>query len=128
MTSMLETTDATVRLPITVTKNTGAHKSRRFTATYGDYPRSIEAEGATAAEAKDRLTAMLATAITAIRDGKPRFARDDDGAIWAAVPNAYGGSVHWRVTDKDAWGGSWDSRPASEAFGDCYHMTVIPER
>jgi len=121
------TEEATVRLGVTVQRNEGSHRSRRYTAYFGSYPRSIEAEGSTAAEAKERLTAMLVTAITAIRDGKPRFARDDDGSVMVAVPNAYGGSVHWRVNET-AWGGTWDSRPPAEAFGDCYHMTLIPER
>jgi hypothetical protein len=127
MTSMLETSDASVKFPVTVTKNIGAHKSRRFTASYGEWPRSIEAEGPTAAEAKDRLTGLLVTALDAIMNHKPSFARDDNGDLMVAVPAFSGGSDHWRVNG-EANRGTFSSRPAAEAFTDCYHMTVIPNR
>jgi predicted RNase H-like HicB family nuclease len=120
--------EASVRIPVTVTRNPGSHKSRRYTASYGEWPRAIEAEGASAAEAKERLTGILATALDAIMNGTPRFARDDDGAFMVAVPSFSGGSVHWRVRDDVATLNTFDSRPASEAFSGCYHMTVIPSR
>ena len=118
--------EASVRLPVTVTKNHG--RKSGYMATYGDYPRDIWAEGTTAAEARANLTAKLVTAITTITTGEATFARDDDGAMWAAVPMYDGGSRHYRVTDDHAWGGVSSSQPAAEAFASCYHMTVIPSR
>ncbi len=119
------TEDASVKLQVTVTRNPGSHKSRRYTASYGEWPRAIEAEGATAAEAKDRLTGILATALGAIMTGQPSFARDDDGSLMVAVPSFNGGSHHWRVNG-EARLNTFDSRPPGEAFASCHHMTVIP--
>lgn len=116
---------ATVKLDVTVTKNPG--RGSGYSATYGSYPRDIWAEGATAAEAKANLTAKMVTALTAIIEAKPSFARADDGAMWAAVPQYDGGSRHYRITS-DAWGGTSSSGPASEAFTTCVGMTVIPVR
>ena len=118
---------ASVRLDVTVTRNPGSHKSRRYTASYGEWPRAIEAEGATPAEAKDRLTGILVTALDAIMNGRPAFARDDDGSLMVAVPSFSGGSNHWRVNG-EARLNTFDSRPPSEAFTSCYHMTPIPAR
>jgi hypothetical protein len=117
--------EATVRLPVTVAKRRG--RGSGYVATFGVYPHDIEATGGTAAEARANLTAALVTAVETILTAVPRFGRDDDGAFLAAVPTADGGSRHWRVTDT-ARGGTSSSRPASEAFEDCYHQTVIPNR
>ena len=113
---------------VTVTRNPGRCKAARYTAAYGEWPRDIEAEGATAAEAKANLTAKLVTALQTIREAKPTFARADDEAMWAAVPAFDGGATHWRITDESAWGGTSSSAPASEAFATCVGMTVIPSR
>ena len=121
------TEETSVKLQVTVTRNAGSHKSRRYTASYGEWPRAIEAEGATAAEAKERLTGILAGALGAIMNDRPAFARDDNGDLMVSVPSFNGGSCHWRVNGK-ATLSTFDSRPASEAFADCHHMTVIPER
>lgn len=128
MTSALKTDQAAnVKLDVTVTHNRGAHKSRRYTATYGDFLRGFEAEGSTAAEAKAALTVMLVTALDVARNGKPAFARDDNGDLMVAVPAPDGGSQHWRVNGDAKYSAS-DSRPPAEAFTSCYHMTPIPER
>lgn len=118
--------NANVRLEVTVTKNAG--RGSGYSATYGEYPRDIWAEGATAAEARANLTAKLITALTTIVAAKPSFARADDGAMWVAVPQHDGGSRHYRVTDVDAWGGTSSSGAAAEAFATCVGMTVIPNR
>jgi hypothetical protein len=120
------TETANVKLAVTVTKNAG--RKSGYTATYGEYPRDIWAEGATAAEARANLTAALVAAIDTITTAKPSFARADDGAMWVAVPQYDGGSRHYRVTDVDAWGGTSSSGAASEAFATCVGMTVIPNR
>jgi len=119
-------TDMSIKLAVTVTKNSG--RGSGYSATYGDYPNDIWAEGATAAEARANLAAKITTALTTIIDAKPSFARADDGAMWVAVPQHDGGSRHYRVTDVDAWGGTSSSGPAAEAFGTCVGMTVIPNR
>lgn len=116
---------ATVRLPVTVEKRYG--RGAGYVARFGAYPHDIEATGATVAAARENLTAALVTAVNTILTAEPRFGRDDDGAFLAAVPAADGGSRIWRVTDT-AWGGTSSSRPACEAFADCYHQTVIPNR
>ena len=118
-------TEANVKLTVDVTKNRGR---KGYTATYGEYPRDIWSEGATAAEAKANLAAALVTALDTIMTAKPSFARADDGAMWAAVPAYDGGSRHYRITDVDAWGGTSSSGAAAEAFGSCVGMTVIPNR
>jgi hypothetical protein len=123
------TEDTSVKLAVTVNRNPGRCKAARYTATYGDWPYDIEAEGPTATEAKANLTAKLATALRTITEAKPTFARDDDGsAMWVAVPAWDGGATHWRVTDRDAWGGTSTSQPAADAFTSCVGMTVIPNR
>ena len=122
---MTETT--TVKLDVTVTRNPGSHKSRRYTASYGTWPRSIEAEGSTGAEAKDRLTGLLVTALDAIMNHEPKFARDDNGDFMVAVPSFSGGSNHWRVNGT-ARLNTFHSQPAAEAFDSTWHMTVIPNR
>ena len=119
-------TDTNVRLAVTVTKNSG--RKSGYTATYGDYPRDIWAEGTTAAEARANLTAKIVTAIDTIKTAEATFARADDGALWAAMPMYDGGSRHYRVTDDSAWGGVSSSGPASDAFDRCVGMTVIPNR
>ena len=121
--------ETSVKLAVTVYRNRGEwSKDERYIATYGQYPRDIEARGATVTEAKANLTAKLATALQTIREAKPTFARADDGAMWAAVPDYDGGATHWRITDADAWGGTSTNQPASEAFATCVGMTVIPNR
>lgn len=120
--------DASVKLPITVTHNIGASKARRYTASYGPWQHPIEAEGPTPAEAKTALVAALVTAIDAVRRHEPKFARDDDGSLMVAVPTWNGGSDHWRVRDDGARLNTFASTPPAEAFGNCYHMTVIPNR
>lgn len=119
-------TDANIKLAVTVTKNSG--RGSGYTATYGDYPRDIWAEGATAAEARANLAAALVTALTTITTARPSFARADDGALWVAVPQYDAGSRHYRVTDVDAWGGTSSSGAAADAFATCVGMTVIPNR
>ena len=118
--------DTSVKLGVTVTKNPG--RKAGYQATYGEYPADIWADGATAAEAKANLAAKLVTALQTIREAKPRFARADDGAMWAAVPAFDGGATHWRITDESAWGGTSSSAPAGEAFATCVGMTVVPSR
>ena len=120
--------DTSVKLGVTVSRNPGRCKAARYTATYGEWPRDIEAEGATAAEAKANLTAKLVTALQTIREARPTFAFADDGAMWAAIPAFDGGATHWRITDVDAWGGTSTSQPAGEAFTTCVGMTVVPSR
>ncbi len=122
---MSSTDQQTVRLSVTVEKRHG--RGSGYVARFGTYPHDIEVTGATIAEAKANLATALVTAINTILTAEPRFGRDDDGAFLAAVPTADGGSRHWRITDT-AWGGTVSSVPASEAFGDCYHQTVIPNR
>ena len=118
--------ETSVKLPVTVTKNPG--RKSGYTATYGQYPHDIWADGATAAEARANLTARLVTALTTAIEAKPSFAREDDGGgWWAAVPTWDGGSRHYRITDT-AWGGTSSSHPAADAFGGCVGMTVIPNR
>ena len=117
--------DTSVKLAVTVIKNPG--RKSGYQATYGEYPYDIWADGSTAAEAKARLTAKLATALQTITAAKPTFARADDGALWAAVPAFDGGCCEWRITE-DARGSTSSSRPASEAFATCVGMTVIPNR
>jgi hypothetical protein len=121
----MSTDQQTVRMPVTVEKRHG--RGSGYVARFGTYPHDIEVTGATVAAAKENLTAALVTAVDTILTAQPRFGRDDDGAFLAAVPTADGGSRHWRVTDT-AWGGTSSSRPASEAFDNCYHQTVIPNR
>lgn len=128
MTTALKTDQAaSVRLDVTVTLNRGAHKSRRYTASYGTWPRTLEAEGSTAAEAKDRLTGILVTALDAIMNHEPKFARDDNGDLMVAVPAFNGGSHHWRVNGA-ARLNTYHSEPSGQAFDNCWHMTVIPTR
>jgi phage terminase large subunit-like protein len=119
-------TDTTIKLPVTVMKNPG--RKSGYTATYGQYPGDIRAEGVTAAEARSNLTAMLVTAVATITEAKPRFARDDSGAVWAAVPAFDGGSRWWRVTGECARENTWTDTPASESFTSCVGMTVMPAR
>jgi hypothetical protein len=119
--------DTTVKLPVTVAKNPG--RGSGWTATYGDYPHDLWAEGPTEAAAKDALTAKITTALAAIMAAKPSFARDaDNAAMWVAVPAADGGCREWRVTDVDAWGGTSSSNPADDAFAACVGLAVIPRR
>jgi hypothetical protein len=122
----MSTTDAQIKLPVTVTKNPGRRSG--YTAAYGH---RYYASGATQAEARDNLTAALAVALDTIATAQPRFAREDDavagGALWAAIPAADGGSRWWRIA-ADAWGGTSDSRPAAEAFDGCVGMTIVPNR
>ncbi len=120
------TEDASVKLPVTVTKNPG--RKAGYTAAYGRYPYDIEARGATAAEARANLTAALATAVKTAIEARPAFARDDDGALWVAVPAADGGSRWWRVTADSARHNTSSSSPTAEAFGTCTGMTIIPVR
>ena len=119
--------EATVKVAVRVTRNPGRSKEARYTAAYGDWPRDISADGATAAEAKANLAAAVNTALRTILDGKPTFARDDQGGMWAAVPAYDGGSNWWRVTDEEARRNTSSSRPTSEAFASCTGMTVIPK-
>ena len=121
------TEETNVKLPVTVTRNPGSSKSRRYTATYGPWQSPIEAEGSTAAEAKANLTAALVTALQAIRENRPKFARDDNGDLMVAVASYSGGSDHWRVNGS-ARLNTFHSGPPAEAFDNCWHMTVIPER
>jgi hypothetical protein len=119
-------TEATVQLPVTVTKNPG--RKAGYTAAYGRYPYDIEVRGATAAEARANLTAALATAVKTVIEARPAFARDADGALWVAVPAADGGSRWWRVTADSARHNTSSGSPAAEAFGGCTGMTIIPVR
>ena len=98
-----------------------------YTATYGAWPYDIDAYGATETAAKANLAAKLATAVTTMIKARPTFARDDDGAMWAAVPAYDGGSRWYRVTS-DVYGASSTSQPTAEAFSNCVGMTVIPNR
>jgi predicted RNase H-like HicB family nuclease len=117
-------TETTVRLPVTVEKRPG--REAGYVATYGTYPREIEAGGATAAEARDNLTAALAVAIDTLRQARPQFARADDGALHVAVPDYDGGSRWYRVTDDKARLTTSSCHPTAEAFTTCVGMTVIP--
>ena len=115
---------ASVKMDVTITKNPG--RGSGYTASYGQYPRSIEAHGATQGEAKANLTAALNVALRTMIEVKPAFARDDEGAVWAALPAADGGSTEWRITNGTARQiGSACSAPA-QAFGGCIGMTAIP--
>ena len=120
--------DTTIRMPVTVTRNNGSDKSRRYTATYGPWQHPIEAEGSTPTEAKANLTALLAAALHAVRADEPRFARDDNGAVHVAVPDYDGGSRWYRVTDEKATLTTFSRHATSEAFTTCVGMTVIPGR
>jgi hypothetical protein len=120
------TEDASVKLPVTVTKNPG--RNAGYTAAYGQYPHDIEARGATAAEARANLAGALATAVKTVIEARPAFARDADGALWVAVPAADGGSRWWRVTADAARYNASSSSPAAEAFGGCVGMTIVPAR
>jgi hypothetical protein len=122
------TEDTSVKLAVTVTRNAGRNKSARYTATYGEWPHSIAAEGATAAEAKASLTAAVMTAVGAILRPEPQFARADDGAVHVAIPDHDGGSRWYRVTDDRATLTTYASCPTTEAFAACVGMTVIPNR
>jgi hypothetical protein len=115
---------SSVKLPVTVTRNPG--RGAGYTATYGTYPRDIEARGATAAEAKASLTAVLARTLMAVTGDEPSFARDVDGALWVAVPWVDGGSRWWRVTGDRAKRNSSSSSPAGGAFDSCVGMTILP--
>jgi hypothetical protein len=120
------TEDASVKLPVTVTKNPG--RKVGYTAAHGRYPHDIEAHGATAAEARANLTAALATAIKTMTEARPAFARDVDGALWVAVPAPDGGSRWWRVTADTARHNTSSSSPTAEAFDGCVGMPIIPVR
>ena len=120
--------EASVKLGVTVARNNGRDKSARYTATYGEWPHTIETEGSTPAEAKSRLTAALAAAVDAILRPEPRFARADDGALHVAIPDFDGGSRWYRVTDEKARLTTMSSHPTGEAFTTCVGMTVIPNR
>jgi hypothetical protein len=124
---MPATYDAQIKLGVTVTKNPGRRSG--YTATWGDYPGDISAEGATQLEARANLTAKIEIALVTITEARPRFARDDDnGGLWVAVPAADGGSRWWRVTDDGARETTSTSQPAAAAFDDCLGMTIVPSR
>ena len=120
------TEGTSVKLPVTVTKKPG--RKAGYTASYGEYPHDIEADGATAAEAKANLADELALALATIVEDKPAFARGSDGALWAAVPAADGGSRWWRVTDVAARCNTMSCTPTADAFTGCAGMTIIPLR
>jgi hypothetical protein len=122
------TTDAQIKLGITVTRNAGRKTAHKYTATYGAYPHDIWADGATALEARANLTAKIAVALATITEAKPRFARDEDGALWVAVPAHDGGSRWWRVTNDSACQNTSTCQPAAEAFSQCVGMSIIPNR
>ena len=122
------TGETSVKLPVTVTRNKGRDKSARYTATYGPWQSPIEAEGATLAEAKASLVALLVTAIDGIRRPEPQFARDDLGATYVAIADIDGGSRWYRVTQDRATLTTYSSQPTSEAFTSCVGMTVVPSR
>jgi hypothetical protein len=119
------TEDTSLRLPVTVTKNPG--RKSGYHAEFGSYPHDISRDGATAAEAKASLLAAIVTAVNS-HEQKPSFARDDDGAVWAAIPAADGGSRWFRVTNDTARQTGSASSPAADAFSSCVGMTVIPNR
>jgi hypothetical protein len=123
---MSTTTDAQVKLGITVTRNAGSKTAHKYTATWGTYPYDIWADGATATEARANLTVKIGAALETFTTAKPRFARDDDGALWVAVPAHDGGSRWWRVTNDSARQNASTSQPAGEAFSQCVGMTIIP--
>ena len=113
-----------VRVPVTVTKRPG--RKSGYLAEYGMYPHGLERSGATAAEAKTALAEAIATAVDS-HEQKPTFARDDDGALWVAVPAANGGSNWYRVTGDRARYNASSSSPTASAFASCVGMTVIPQ-
>jgi hypothetical protein len=115
--------DTTVRIPVTVTKLPG--RKAGWLAEYGRYPYGIETREATAGEAKAALAAAIMTAAS-VHQQRPRFARDDDGAVWAAIPAADGGSTWYRITNDTARLNTMASAPAADAFTSCVGMTVIP--
>lgn len=115
--------DTYVRIPVTVTKRPG--RKSGYTAEYGTYPRSIECTAPTAAEAKAALAAAIATAVRSYEQ-TPSFARDEDGALWAAVPASDGGSTWYRVTGEKVRLNTMRSAPTAEAFTSCVGFTVIP--
>jgi len=119
-------TDAAARLPFTVEE--GWRRGSGWTATYGSYPYSIETYGKTAAEAKAAMAEALATALDTMLTHKPRFGRDDDGTLLAAIPAPDGGSTHWRINDTGAYPNTVTSTPSEKAFDECYHQTPIPYR
>ena len=116
--------DTFVRVPVTVTKRPG--RKSGYLAEYGMYPHGLERSGATAAEAKTALAEAIATAVDS-HEQKPTFARDDDGALWVAVPAANGGSNWYRVTGDRARYNASSSSPTASAFASCVGMTVIPQ-
>jgi hypothetical protein len=118
-------TDATIRLPVSVTKNPGRRSG--WTAAYGQYP-PIQARGATAAEARAALADALAVALDAITRNSPSFHRDDQGGLWVAVPAADGGSHSWRVTDEGARQTGSSNSPPAEAHARAVGMTPVPAR
>ena len=118
---------ATIHLPVHVAKNPG--RGTGWTASYGEYPHHLWAEGATAAAARANLTAKVAVALTTITGDEPAFARDDDnGGLWVAVPAADGGSRWWRVTGDGARQTGSTDTPAAQAFAGCTGMTIVPSR
>ena len=116
--------DTFVRILVAVTKNPG--RKSGYTARYGDWPRSIEASGPTAAEARSNLTAALIMAVSTAIQPEPRFAQADDGALHVAIPDHDGGSRWYRVTEGRARLTTYSSHPTSEAFSSCVGMTVMP--
>jgi hypothetical protein len=123
---MATTTDAQVKLGITVTRNDGRKGAHKHTATWGTYPYDIWADGATATEARANLTAKINNALGTFTTAKPRFARDDTGAMWAAVPAWDGGSRWWRITADGARQNTSTCQPSDEAFSQVVGMEIIP--
>lgn len=117
----------TIRLDASMSKNPG--RNAGWTATWGGGRPNITGQGATQAEARAALAAAIDTALLAILDGQPAFARDDDnGGVWVAVPAFDGGSHLWRVTDEDARQCGSGCHPPAEAFTRSAGMTIVPAR
>lgn len=95
--------------------------STRWVAEYGRY----QAEGKTAAEAKENLAAQLADVLNHPIE-PPAFWDDDQGGTWVVVSDGLGTShVYLRTDDGAKLIESFEGSP-EEAFADAIGMTRVP--
>jgi hypothetical protein len=119
--------DSTIKLDVTVSRTFASGKADRdyaYTASLG----TLSAHGATETQARERLAGQLQAVL-----GKPlpapEFARDDDGATVALIPDPFaGGHTVYRVTNDDVFnGGTCEGTPA-EHIERVWHWKLIPHR
>lgn len=95
--------------------------STRWLAEYGRY----QASGKNIAEAKEGLATELEEALSRPVE-PPAFWHDDLGNTWVAVPNGYGGSHVYMLTDDGAKIIEYFNGKPEDAFANSVSMTRIP--